>query len=246
MLTPAHPARPARARRFEAALGAAGGRWRRDGRGRGVVYHASCRPFAPRGRAAAPRRARRATATPAPRRTRPRRADRVRARRAAPLDGVTLGRAAGPRLLRSMDVEVSADGVAFETVARAPPARRARRPALGERPPAIRDRPRPAGGARSAGRTVAAVRMTPVPRPTPGAGRGPAPPARATRRGPGTSGSIPHLGWPARRAALANPRPDREDWYYRGCSRTARADRLSAALAAGASALRRRGGTFSA
>ena len=120
----------------------------------------------------------------------------------------------GPRLPRSMDVDVSADGVVFETVAR----RRRREERLDLRwlnghPQAVLDHDViaiPLGG-----RTVAALRITPWKS------------SDRWRLGevllhaePGRRAwdewLSPDLDWHARRVALLKtPRPDREDWYSR-------------------------------
>jgi hypothetical protein len=132
----------------------------------------------------------------------------------APLAGLSLFAAHEPRLPRNLTVEVSADGVAFERVAR----RRARREEVdlawvnGHPQYVIDDDVLtvPLGG-----RTVAAVRITPTP---PGEAwaveeillHPSGPPA------PWDEWLSPHLSWPQRRRALeAQPRRDREDWYYR-------------------------------
>ena len=134
------------------------------------------------------------------------------------LDGLTLvAGAAGPPLLRSMDVEVSADGAVFEVVARR--RRRGEREDLrwvNGHPQYVLDHDLIAVAL--GGRTVAAIRITPV------TSRDPwtlgelllHPAQEASLRAPWDEWLDPHLGWPARRAALAaQPRPDREDWYYR-------------------------------
>ena len=134
------------------------------------------------------------------------------------LEAVTLMAGfAGPSLLRSFDVEVSADGVAFEKVAER--RRRGERSDLrwvNGHPQYVLDHDLlsiPLGG-----RTVGAIRLTPV-------ASGDAwalaevllHPARGTTaRFPWDDALDPDLGWRERRRFLvANPRPDREDWYYR-------------------------------
>jgi 4-amino-4-deoxy-L-arabinose transferase-like glycosyltransferase len=203
---------------FEAALGAAGGRWRRAEAGEAIVFHDFVPPFGPRverlaaagaagdgdpATALAPDPAAPSTWTlPAPR----------------ALDAITLvaGRE-GPRLLRSMDVEVSADGTVFETVARR--RRRDERTDLrwvNGQPQYVIDHDViavPLGG-----RTVAALRVSPV-------ASGDAwglgeillhPAEEAARRAPWDEWLDPGLGWVERRRALAaTPRPDRADWYAR-------------------------------
>lgn len=120
----------------------------------------------------------------------------------------------GPRLLRSLDVQVSSDGVAFETVA----SRRRREERLDLRwlnghPQAVIDHDVvaiPLGG-----RAVAAVRLVPVES---------ADPWRVSEvllhvapgRQPWDEWLSPGLDWEARRRELvARPMPDREDWYSR-------------------------------
>jgi hypothetical protein len=146
-----------------------------------------------------------------------------------PLDAVTLLAGGEPRLLRSLDVEVSADGVGYETVA----TRRRREERLDLRfvnghPQYVIDHDLlavPLGG-----RLVAFVRITPFesrdewtltevllhPAADPGA------------RPPWDEWLPPGLSWAERRAALAaRPRRDREDWWYR----TLLAERRSARAA---------------
>jgi hypothetical protein len=132
-----------------------------------------------------------------------------------PLLGVTLvGALEGPRLLRSMDVETSADGEAFETVTR-----RRRRQERGDirwrdgTPQAVLDHDViaiPLGG-----RTISALRIVP---------HVSTDPWRLAEvlihtepaRQPWDEWLPPALDWPARRHALAErPRPEREDWYSR-------------------------------
>jgi hypothetical protein len=135
-----------------------------------------------------------------------------------PLDAITLvAGLEGPRLLRSMDVEVSADGSAFETVARR--RRRDERTDLrwvNGQPQYVIDHDViaiPLGG-----RTVAAVRVTPVASgDTWGVGEILLHPAEdAARRAPWDEWLDPNLSWSERRRALvATPRPDRADWYAR-------------------------------
>jgi hypothetical protein len=134
------------------------------------------------------------------------------------LDGVTLvAPLAGPRLLRSMDVEVSADGAHFETVAR----RRRREERADLRwvngvPQAVLDHDLiaiPLGG-----RTVSALRITPYAS-TDAWALGELllhPAEEPARRARWDEWISPHLDWNGRkRALLAEPRRDREDWYWR-------------------------------
>src|SRR5262249_54565043 len=123
----------------------------------------------------------------------------------------------GPALLRSLDVETSADGSTFEVVARR--RRREERDDLrwvNGHPQYVIDHDFvavPLGG-----RTVAAIRLTPVASGDPWAvgeillhavtAKG--------ERAPWDEWLPPGLDWPARRSALrAEPHPEREDWYYR-------------------------------
>ena len=137
---------------------------------------------------------------------------------AADLDGLTLvAGTAGPRLPRSMDVEVSADGAVFETVARR--RRRGEREDLrwvNGHPQYVIDHDLIA--VPLAGRPVAAIRIRPVESSDPWAvGEVLLHRAGDPRRGlPWDEWMDPGLGWPERRhALLATPRRDREDWYYR-------------------------------
>ncbi|HVQ30257.1 MAG TPA: hypothetical protein VMV21_11790, partial [Vicinamibacteria bacterium] len=134
------------------------------------------------------------------------------------LDGVTFVSASGePRLLRSMDVEVSGDGELFERVA----SRRRREERLDLRwvnghPQYVLDHDLlavPLGG-----RAVKAVRITPVASTDPWVlAEVLLHPARGDAAGrPWDEWLDPRLGWRERRLALArDPRREREDWYYR-------------------------------
>jgi hypothetical protein len=123
----------------------------------------------------------------------------------------------GPPLARSLDVAVSADGSTFETVASR--RRRAERHDLrwvGGHPQYVLDHDLlavPLGG-----RLVAAIRLSPY------ASNEPwsigevliHPAAEPAHRLPWDEWLNPGLSWAERREALAkNPRPDREDWFYR-------------------------------
>lgn len=214
VLTPAVPTDLPPPHAFEAALAVAGGTWRRTDVGRAAIYHAFQPPFPsfvePWPGASAAGDGDPATfVTPDPvqplvlRLPEPRR-----------LDALTL-LGNGPRLPRSVDVEVSADGTTFEAVA----SRRRR----GERedlrwvnghPQYVLDHDLlaiPLGG-----RMVAALRIAPV---QSGEAWGLAEvllhPAGAPPGG-WEEWLDPSLTWPQRRAALrAQPRPSREDWHYR-------------------------------
>ena len=123
----------------------------------------------------------------------------------------------GPRLPRSLDVEISADGSEFETVARR--RRREERDDLrwvNGHPQAVLDHDLlavPLGG-----RTVAAVRIAPYESGDPWTlGELLLHPARPPgERTPWNEWLDPHLSWAERVQALArDPKPDREDWYWR-------------------------------
>jgi hypothetical protein len=204
--------------RFEESLGGIGGRWSRTRAGRFWVYDAFVPPFGPTvdsppGAGPAGDRDLGTSLTPDPRA--PLVVDLGQPRC---LDAVTLVASPdGPRLLRSMDVEVSADGLTFETVSR----RRRREERhdlrwLNGQPQYVLDHDVIA--IPLDGRRVAAIRIIPYastetwtlaeillhPTESPAA------------RGPWDEWLDPGLSWPQRRAALArHPRPDREDWYFR-------------------------------
>ena len=210
VLTPQVPTDLPAPRQFEDQLGAMGGTFRRSEAGSAVVYHDFVPPFSPtieplRGTdAALPPSTTEPTVFlfPSPR----------------ALDGITLvAPRTGPRLLRSMDVEVSADGTRFETVAR----RRRREERSDLRwvngvPQAVLDHDLiaiPLGG-----RTVSALRITPYASTDPWALAllllHPA--EEPARRAPWDEWISPHLDWQGRRFALmVKTRPDREDWHWR-------------------------------
>ena len=203
---------------FEASLAAIGGSWRRTAVGPAVVFEAFAPPFAPDVQTL-PAAGKAGDGAPAtfvePAITGPTRFDLPAG---TVLDAVTLvAPERGPRLLRSMDVEISADGERFETVAR-----RRRREERGDlrwvngHPQYVIDHDLiavPLGG-----RPVVAVRITPVASGDAWAlGELLLHPARgAVTASPWGEWLDPHLGWgERRRALLAQPRADREDWYYR-------------------------------
>jgi len=217
VLTPRIPSDLPAPAEFEASLREAGGDWRRTDLPGALVYHGFVPPYAAEGAplpgAGVAGDADLGTAL-APDPTQP---TVLRLPAPAALDAVTLMAGFdGPRLLRSMDVDVSADGVTFETVAQ-----RRRRGERGDlrwvngHPQYVLDHDVlsvPLGG-----RTVAAIRVTPV-------ASGDAwrlaevfvHPAAGARRFPWDDALDPGLGWRERRRELiANPRTDREDWYYR-------------------------------
>jgi 4-amino-4-deoxy-L-arabinose transferase-like glycosyltransferase len=206
------------ARSFEDALNAIGGRWRRTRAGAASLYDAFEPPFGPTVEplASAGLAGDGDLATHMdPRPSQPTTFVFPSARR---LDAVTvLAGLGGAPLARSLDVEVSADGSTFETVA----SRRRREERhdlrwVGGHPQYVLDHDLlavPLGG-----RLVAAIRLSPYASTEPWSiGEVLLHPAedRAERR-PWDEWLDPGLGWSARREALAvNPRRDREDWYYR-------------------------------
>jgi hypothetical protein len=205
------PAPPA----FEAALSAAGGSWRRVDARAATVYLGFVPPFGPQvtplSTAGAAGDGDPATAlTPSPST-----ATVFTLSPAEPLQALALlAGPDGPRLPRSLDVEVSADGVTFETVARR--RRRDERDDLrwvNGHPQYVIDHDLitvPLGG-----RRVAALRLTPV------ASGDPWTLGEILLHRPGAPAAWdewldPHASWPERRRLLRErPRPDREDWYYR-------------------------------
>jgi hypothetical protein len=214
VLTPQVPSDLPAPAAFEAALSAAGGSWRRVDAGPAAVYLSFVPPFgarvAPLASAGAAGDGDPATAlSPAPS------APTVFTLPPTPLQGLALvAGATGERLLRSMDVEVSADAMTFETVARR--RRRDERTDLrwvNGHPQYVIDHDLvavPLGG-----RTVAAIRITPV------ASTDPWTLGELLLHPPGGPAAWdewldPHASWEERRRRLgAEPRPDREDWYYR-------------------------------
>ena len=217
ILTPTIPTDVPGPRDFEAQLTAAGGQWRRTDADAAILYHGFIPPFAPTVEPLAaagfagdgdP-----ATAATPP----PTEALTFKLPAPAPLDAITLVAALrGPRLPRSMDILVSADGATFATVAT-----RRRREERGDlrwvngHPQYVVDHDLiavPLGG-----RTVVAVRIEPIESTDPWAlgdllvHR----PAQG-RLTAWDEWLDPRLGWSERRAALLKtPRRDREDWYYR-------------------------------
>ena len=218
ILTPRIPSDLPTPQAFEAALRAAGGTWRRTDVGDAIVYHGFAPPYASDGVPLASALA--AGDGDLGTQVEPDRALPTVLTLPAPqaMEAITLMAGhAGPPLLRSFDVEVSADGAAFEKVAER--RRRGERSDLrwvNGHPQYVLDHDLlsiPLGG-----RVVRAIRLTPV-------ASGDAwalaevllHPARgATARFPWDDALDPDLTWRERRRFLvANPRPDREDWYYR-------------------------------
>lgn len=216
VLTPRVPSGLPSPAEFEAALGAAGGRFRRTEVGGAVVYHGFVPPFAPEvegpGGEGAAGDGEPGTALVPP----PSSPLDVPLSPPRPLAGLTLlASHGGPALPRSLDVEVSGDGAAFEVVARR--RRRGERSDLrwvNGHPQYVVDNDLlavPLGG-----RKVAVVRLRPVDSAEPWAlGELLLHPAgRETR--PWEEWLDPGLDWEGRRAALrARPLPGREDWHYR-------------------------------
>jgi len=192
-----------------------GGRWRREDLRGASVYLGFVPPFSSQvepwpGAGAAGDRDLRTYVEPSPSLPFVLRLEEPRA-----LQAVTLLAAAdGPRLPRSMDVETSADGSTFVVVASC--RRREERAELrwvNGHPQAVIDHDViavPLGG-----RTVAALRVTPWRSDEPwrvGEVLIHAQPGREAW----DEWLAPALDWEARRRALvAQPRPDREDWYAR-------------------------------
>ena len=202
---------------FEEQLAAAGGRWERLDAGAAVAFHKFAPPFGPQ---VAPLESagpagdgRLDTTLPG--------GDGVTIWPIAPpraLDALTLvAGITGPSLPRGMDLEVSADGLTFQRVVRR--RRREERRDLrwvnGHPQYVIDD---DMISAVLGGRTVSAVRLTPI---------GPDPWAIGEillhpATNPVESSAFwdewldPGLGWSERHRVLAErPRPDRADWYYR-------------------------------
>jgi 4-amino-4-deoxy-L-arabinose transferase-like glycosyltransferase len=215
VLFPALPSALPAPAEFEATMRRLGGRWRRVDAPPAVVFHAFVPPFAPEGApwpGAGP-------AGDADLRTfvepGPTEALELRFPAPRPLEAVTLLAALdGPRLLRSMDVQVSADGTSFETV----DSRRRREERLDLRwvnghPQAVIDHDViavPLGG-----RPVAALRVVPVQ-----SGErwrvGEVLLHEVPARQAWDEWLDPGLDWEARRRALVEkPLPGREDWYSR-------------------------------
>jgi Dolichyl-phosphate-mannose-protein mannosyltransferase len=217
ILTPSIPTDLPSPAAFESALGAIGGTWRRREVGAAVVYQGFVPPFGSRidpwggGGAAGdldPATAltldssRAATFTlPEPQR----------------LDAVTLiASLDGPRLLRSMDVEVSADGASWERVVER--RRRGEHDDLrwvNGQPQYVLDHDLIA--IPLAGRLVAAIRIVPVASGDPWSlGELLLHPAAAGTPAPWDEWLDPDLGWAARWSALqADRRKNREDWHWR-------------------------------
>ena len=203
VLTPAIPSGLPPPDELEQTLRRLGGRWRRADAGRAVVFHAFVPPFAPEavpwpGAGAAGDGDLRTFVEPDPAAT-----FELRLPAPRPLTGVTLLAALdGPRLPRSADVQVSADGLSFETVA----SRRRREERLDLRwvnghPQAVIDHDViaiPLGG-----RAVLALRVVPV-----RVGGAVARRRGAAARGAGPAG-LGRVAGPRPRLGGAPPRPRR-------------------------------------
>ena len=215
VLTPAVPSGLPAPDEFERTMRRLGGRWRRDDAGGAAVFHAFVPPFAPEvapwpGAGAAGDADLRTFVEPGADATLELRLPEPR-----PLAAVTLVAALDePRLPRSADVQVSADGLAFETVA----SRRRREERLDLRwvnghPQAVIDHDVlaiPLGG-----RPLLVLRVVPVQ-----SGERWRVGEVLLHEAPGRQAwdewLDPGLDWAARRRALVEtPRPGREDWYSR-------------------------------
>lgn len=218
VLTPSAPGELPPPADFEAALRMAGGTARRIEAGPAVVYLDFVPPFSPDVEplpAAGPVGDGDPGTAVSPPATEP---VVFRLPSPQPLGAVTLvAGPGGPPLLRNMDVEVSADGAAFETVAR----RRRRRERedlrwVNGHPQYVIDHDLLA--VPLFGRAVSAIRVTPVASSDPWTlGEVLLHPARGpSRRGAWDEWLPPQLGWDERwRRLREEPRPEREDWYYR-------------------------------
>jgi hypothetical protein len=216
VLTPAVPSDLPSPAEFEQALRVLGGRWQRTEAGPAVVFHGFVPPYGPWVEAwpgAGPAGDGDLLSSLQPG---PPEAVELTLPAARPLGALTLAALAqGPRLPRSLDVSVSADGASFETVVR----RRRREERrdlrwLNGHPQYVIDHDLLA--VPLAGRPVRAVRIAPVSSTEPWALAEVLlhPPARHPVAW--DEWLNPRLGWEERKRALAErPRPDREDWYWR-------------------------------
>jgi hypothetical protein len=215
VLTPAIPSGLPTPDDFEGTMRRLGGRWRRVDAGGAVVFHAFVPPFSPEvvpwpGAGAAGDADLRTFVEPDPSSV-----FELRLPAPRPLVAVTLLAALdGPRLPRSADVQVSADGLSFQTVA----SRRRRQERLDLRwvngqPQAVIDHDViaiPLGG-----RPVLALRVVPF-RSGDRWRLGEVLLHETAGRQAWDEWLDPGLDWQARRRALVEkPMPDREDWYSR-------------------------------
>lgn len=204
--------------RFEELLTGAGGTWRRSAAGAAVVYHGFRPPFASTV-APAPGAGAAGDGDPAtPIHPSPRDPTSFTFSPARELDALTLVSALeGPRLPRSFDVEVSADGAAFEAVAQR--RRRGEREDLrwvNGHPQFVIDHD--VLPVRLGGRRVATVRVRPVASDEPWTlGELLLHPAQPPHAPAGWEEWLdPRLDWDGRRRALnARPLRERADWYTR-------------------------------
>jgi len=214
VLTPSVPSGLPTPDEFDHTLARLGGRWRRDAAGAAVVFQAFVPPFAPQsepwpGAGAAGDSDLRSFVAPLPGETLELRLDSPRA-----LAAITLVAALdGPRLPRSADVLVSADGLTFETVATR--RRREERQDLrwvGGHPQAVIDHDVVA--VPLFGRPVVALRVVAL-EPEPWRVGEVLIHTEAGRQ-PWDEWLPPGASWDERRRALLErPQPDREDWYAR-------------------------------
>jgi len=214
VLTPGVPSGLPPPEVFDESLARLGGRYKKETAGAAVVYHAFVPPFAPQveawpGAGPAGDRDLRTFVEPAPGAAFELRLDPPR-----PLVAVTLVAALdGPRLPRSATIEVSADGLAWRTVA----TRRRREERqdlrwLNGHPQAVIDHDVVA--VPLAGGPVSALRVTPL-EPEPWRLGEVLIHAEAGRQ-PWDEWLPPAASWDERRRALlARPQLDREDWYAR-------------------------------
>jgi hypothetical protein len=215
VLTPGIPSGLPSPGEFDRTMRRLGGRWRRVEAGPAVVFEAFSPPFSPEaepwpGAGAAGDADLRTFVEPEPSS-----AFELRLPSPRPLAAVTLLAALdGPRLPRSADVQVSADGISFETVA----SRRRREERLDLRwvnghPQAVIDHDViaiPLGG-----REVLALRVVPF-ESSERWRLGEVLLHEAAGRQAWDDWLDPGLDWEARRRALVEkPMPDREDWYSR-------------------------------
>ena len=213
VLTPSIPTDLPGPAAFEEMLTRAGGTWARDAAGPATVYTRFVPPFPPD---VVPLSTAGAAGDGDPQtHLAPDRATRFDLPAPQALAAVTLIAAGhGPALPRSMDLEVSADGVTFETVAE-----RRRRAERGDlrwvngHPQYVIDND--VLSVWLSGRTVRAIRITPV------SSDDPWTLAEVLLHPQGAAGGwtewlAPDLDWTARADALQKaPRPDRVDWYTR-------------------------------
>jgi len=218
VLTPKIPTDLPTPRGFAETMGSLAGSWRRTDAGAAVVFHDFVPPFSPAVEAWPGAGAAGDSDLTTVVRPDPVAPTTFTLEAPRPLLGVTFVAGPGdPRLLRSMDVEVSADGALFERVA----SRRRREERLDLRwvnghPQAVLDHDLlavPLGG-----RSVKALRIVPIDSADPWALAEVLlhPAGLAAPAGPWDEWLDPNLTWPEREGTLRRrPLPSREDWYYR-------------------------------